>query len=838
LPPPRSILAALLAAALSSAALPLHAQPAPKNLIAVDASATISAPETGYLHMGGTSPTGHSIRVNSRYLVLDGKPWLPVMGEIHYSRVPETEWESEILKMKAGGINIISTYVFWIHHEEVEGTFDWSGRRDLRHFVELCAKHGMYVYLRPGPWAHGEVRNGGFPDWLVKLPHTRSNDPDYLAHVATFYNQIGKQVAGLMYQQGGPILGTQLENEYGQHGPGKGNEHISKLKELAIAAGINPPLFSVTGWPSLDFPPHEVLPVTGGYPDGFWYTSKSNLPPSITYDFNFHRELGDMGANLKTENADGKVDLRHDPYFAAEEAGGMAIAYHRRPLMQADDIAAVTLTGIGSGVNLYGYYMFHGGANPTGKLSTLQESRATHYPNDLTQIDYDFQAPIGEFGQVRESYRKTRLIHLFLNAYGPLLAPMPAFAPAVVPATPADNSVPRIAVRSDGNSGFLFVNNYVRQLNMPARPQFQTSLKLPGGEMLVPQHPIDIPANAYFILPFNLAIGTAKLQTATAQLLTRVDTPKGPLTVFFALPGVAPEFVFDAATVTKVTLNNTRGTVNRRGGSFVVEGITPSLNATIECTDSTGVRSTILLLSQAQAEHAAMIRLNDRDYLTLSGSDLFLDGNKLHLLSTASAKQEFAVLPALAAADTVASAAAAKPVAEPLGLWTTYTFSQPDRLLPMTATPTRKAAPRAAMKMAEIAPGKRGPAFPLLPDDAAFATSAEWQIKVDPIDMHGLAEVLLQIDYVGDIGHLSSAGTLLDDNFYNGAIWQVGLKRFGPTALATPLDLKIMPLPANAPIYLDERARAALKAHEPNPQLLKATLIPQYESIVTLTPAP
>jgi hypothetical protein len=41
------------------------------------------------------------------------------MGEFHYSRYPESEWESEILKMKAGGVQIVSTYVIWIHHEEV-----------------------------------------------------------------------------------------------------------------------------------------------------------------------------------------------------------------------------------------------------------------------------------------------------------------------------------------------------------------------------------------------------------------------------------------------------------------------------------------------------------------------------------------------------------------------------------------------------------------------------------------------------------------------------------------------------------------------------------------------
>ena len=110
----------------------------------------------------------------------------------------------------------------------------------------------------------------------------------------------------------------------------------------------------------------------------------------------------------------GKIDLRHYPFFAAEQGGGMETSYHRRPLLRPDDIAALTLTALGSGVNFYGYYMFQGGANPVGKLSTLQESIATGYPNDLPVASYDFQAPLGEYGQERESFRKIKSLHLFL----------------------------------------------------------------------------------------------------------------------------------------------------------------------------------------------------------------------------------------------------------------------------------------------------------------------------------------------------------------------------------------------------------------------------------------
>ena len=85
-------------------------------------------------------------------------------GEFHYSRAPEDEWEEELLKMKSAGVQIISTYVIWIHHEEIEGEFDWSGRKDLKRFVELCGKHGLYVIVRIGC---GPMEKSGMADFLT-----------------------------------------------------------------------------------------------------------------------------------------------------------------------------------------------------------------------------------------------------------------------------------------------------------------------------------------------------------------------------------------------------------------------------------------------------------------------------------------------------------------------------------------------------------------------------------------------------------------------------------------------------------------------------------------------
>lgn len=159
---------------------------------------------------------------NSHYLEKGGKPWFPVMGEFHYSRYKEMFWEESLRKMKAGGITIVSSYIIWIHHEEEEGVFDFTGCRNLRQFLFLCKKTGVYMFLRLGPWAHGEIRNGGFPDWLKEKEGIglRCDDEVYLGYVKRYWENVFEQVKGFLYDEGGPVIGVQIENEYGHVGGG------------------------------------------------------------------------------------------------------------------------------------------------------------------------------------------------------------------------------------------------------------------------------------------------------------------------------------------------------------------------------------------------------------------------------------------------------------------------------------------------------------------------------------------------------------------------------------------------------------------------------------------
>jgi beta-galactosidase GanA len=92
-----------------------------------------------------------------QYLTKNNRPWFPMMGEIHYSRYPAPFWKEAVLKMKAGGIDIISSYVIWIHHEEIEGEYDFSGSKNLRAFIETVQDCGLYFLLESGPGATAKL---------------------------------------------------------------------------------------------------------------------------------------------------------------------------------------------------------------------------------------------------------------------------------------------------------------------------------------------------------------------------------------------------------------------------------------------------------------------------------------------------------------------------------------------------------------------------------------------------------------------------------------------------------------------------------------------------------
>lgn len=746
--------------------------------------------KSDHLRMGGSSPTGGSISVNNFYMSIDGRPVIPVMGEFHYARYPREQWEEEILKMKAGGVNVLPTYVFWSLHEEVEGQFRWDGQRDLRYFLQLCKKHEMPVIIRIGPFCHGEIRSGGFPDWLFAKPlEVRSNDPEYLRLVKRLYTEIGRQTQGLYYKDGGPIIGCQLENEM-QHSaapwaicyPGElkdytaasynageanigvevqskkatgaemGDKHMRILKRMAEEAGIVTPFYTATGWGNAAVIEGEAIPVTAAYTYPFWDKVPQMSP------FLLFKDL-----TREADYAPTRYNPQDYPSFCAEMGAGIQMIYASRPIVTAKAAEGLMVRTLGSGSNGIGYYMYHGGSTPKqiGGVGSFQDE-----PMGMPKVSYDFQAPLGEFGLEGKMYRNLRLLHSFLADFGDRLAPMETVLPEGWQKMTRDNRDDlRWAVRMKDDKGFVFMVNFQDHDTLRHdMTDLQLKLNLKDEVLSIPANgTFTLPKDESVILPFNLDMNGALLKYATAQLLMKIDDNGVEHYFFFAPEGMASEYLFDKATVK---------------GKALYKPVA-GFKSTFALKTATCKTVRVTTLTRQQALNA----------LKVNGRLLIADAT---------------VLPREDGADLLC-----------LGRNTVDYIVYPSRqgFKPQTAT-VKTVAPQFEVKQA-------GP--------RRFSLTAHLNVGGNLPSPTQVQEYFLRIHYVGDVAMAFMKGQLVQDEFYHGEPWTIGLKRYYNDLKTDPMTFYVRPLRADVP-FLRDLPREAIPDFTNGPvvDIKKVEIIPEY----------
>lgn len=713
---------------------------------------------TGHLKMGGKSPSGGSIDVNSYYMSIDGKPVIPVMGEFHYSRYPSEQWEEEILKMKAGGVNVLPTYIFWSLHEEKEGVFNWSGNFNVRKFFELCKKHGMNTIVRIGPFGHGEIRNGGLPDWLFAKPlEVRSNDANYLFYVKRLYGEIAKQLDGLYYKDGGTIIGTQIENEH-QHSaapwgiiyPGEpmdmttatydssitmigvstqdkkittaelGDLHMKTLKTMAEEVGIITPIYTATGWGNAAVIGNEAIPVTAAYTYPFW--ANPEMSPFCMF----------KNIQIHPDYAPVRYETDKFPSFCAEMGAGIQMIYKRRPIVTAKAAEALMVRTLGSGANGIGYYMYHGGSTPKmiGGVGSFNDE-----PMGMPKVSYDFQAPLGEFGLEHDSYRTLRLLHSFLNDFADRLAPMETVLPeSYEKMTPDNRGTLRYAARMKEGSGFVFMVNF--QDHDTARidqKDLQLRLNLGHETVQIPaKGTFTLPKDESVILPFNFHMADAVLKYATAQLLMKIDDNGKDHYFFFAPDGMSTEYAFDKSTV--------------RGKNI----FTPvaGIRSTFSIKTKTGKEVQITTLTREQALNSC--KVNGK--LLITEATILPRNGEAQLLNLGNNTFEYILYPSKQGFKTQTTSVAA-------------------------------VTPRFSFKKV-----------------GARRLTVHFDNKTKNPQVQ---EYFLRLNYVADVAMAFINGTLVLDQFYHGAPWTIGLKRFSEQMKTEDLSFYFRPLKQNAPFLID-----------------------------------
>ena len=780
------------------------------------------------------------VALTSRALLRDGVPVIPVSGELHYSRVPRERWRDRLRQMRAGGVTVVATYVFWLHHVPVRGAPCFDDNLDVAAFVDLCAQEGMDLILRIGPWCHGETRNGGFPDWVQQASvRHRTDDPGYLSMVAEWFGRLGAHLGGR------PFLGIQLENElYDQP------QHLVTLKQLARAANMTAPLWTATAWGSAALPAEEVMPLYGGYGDGFWVDADAPWDPTFRDHYFFSHVWDDpgIGADLRRDRPRAPAS-ELSPLFppaTAELGGGMATAYHRRPRPSALDVATVAHCKIGNGSAWQGYYMYAGGTNPAG-VDGVQESHATGYPNDLPRFGYDFHAPIGEAGVLAESHATLRRQHAFLAAFGPALTEMPSSLPDLRPSGVEDAETLRWALRSDGVSGFLFISWHQPHVPLPTCRGAQFQVSLDHDALVLPSRPVDIPAGTSARWPLRLTLGGVRLDWVTASAVTllpgaasaqqsgvplhagadadqqsavtllagagadevtllpgagadergrEIEGRLGvPTLILTAEPGIPVEFAVDGEA-RPLTPSRTPTRVSTSTGDLDLL-VLPADDAALVWVCSDGPAGRRLLLSDAELTWGPDGRI------TSAGPDVLVYDPD---------RRGFGAL-ALALGDNVASAG--NDVA-PAG-----NDVAPADNDGKSSDPARAIAPRPmsgwATGVVEREPGRAVPVSygkfdgrqsaptPDVFDDLA----AIYRLELPDWASDPSLDALLRIGWAGDVGQLRVDGRTVTDRFWDGSEWIVNLRDVGYRA-GSRLSLHLLPLAAGSPVSLPVDARERL----------------------------
>ncbi|KAF7119915.1 hypothetical protein RHSIM_Rhsim13G0093500 [Rhododendron simsii] len=307
-----------------------------------------------------TSSFGSNVTYDHRALVIDGKRRILISGSIHYPRSTPDMWPDLIQKSKDGGLDMIETYVFWNLHEPVRNQYDFEGRKDLVKFVKLVAEAGLYVHLRIGPYVCAEWNYGGFPLWLHFIPgiQFRTDNEPFKAEMKRFTAKIVDMMKQekLYASQGGPIVLSQIENEYGNIDSAYGSAaktYINWAASMATSLDTGVPWVMCQ---QKNAPDPMINTCNGFYCDQF--TPNSAQKPKMW-----------------TENWSG--------WFLSF---GGAVPY--RPV---EDLAFSVARFFQRGGTLQNYYMYHGGTN---------FGRTTGGPFIATSYDYD--APIDEYGLIRQ----------------------------------------------------------------------------------------------------------------------------------------------------------------------------------------------------------------------------------------------------------------------------------------------------------------------------------------------------------------------------------------------------------------------------------------------------
>lgn len=314
----------------------------------------------------------HTFAIGTNDFLLDGQRFQIRCGEIHAARVPAEYWRHRLQMAKAMGLNTVCAYLFWNQIEPREGEFNWGGQADVATFCRIAQEEGLWVILRPGPYACAEWEMGGTPWWLLKNDQIslRSRDPKYLGPATTYLKEVGRVLGPLQITHGGPIIMVQVENEYGFYG--KDTAYVEAVRQALLNAGFDVPLFQCN--------PADVM--RNGMDTNLFQAANFGTDPA--HNFQKLRELQPQGPLICSEFYPGWFDTWGQPHHL----GNTSRYLNDLGYMLSHDAS-------------FSIYMAHGG-------TTFGLWSGCDRPFKPDTSSYDYDAPISEAGWATPKFFQTR----------------------------------------------------------------------------------------------------------------------------------------------------------------------------------------------------------------------------------------------------------------------------------------------------------------------------------------------------------------------------------------------------------------------------------------------
>uniref|UniRef100_A0A667YQS9 Galactosidase, beta 1-like n=1 Tax=Myripristis murdjan TaxID=586833 RepID=A0A667YQS9_9TELE len=342
-----------------------------------------------------------SIDYKNNCFLKDGRPFQYISGSIHYSRIPRYYWKDRLAKMYMAGLNAVQIYVPWNYHEAVHGVHNFTGDRDLEHFLSLANDTGLLVILRPGPYICAEWEMGGLPAWLLEKPNIllRSADTDYVEAVSNWLAVLLPKVKPWLYTNGGNIISVQVENEYGSYYACDYNymRHLRTLFRFFL--GEDTVLFTTDG--------NTDKEMSCGTLEGLYATVDFGTDVNITKAFDRQRRFEPHGPLVNSEFYTGWLDHWGDQHAVVDT--------------QKVSRVLAEMLSMGANVNMY---MFEGGTN-------FGYWNGADHDNRFRSVvtSYDYNAPLTEAGDPTEKLLAIRdVIKLFRDVpSGPMPPATPKF---------------------------------------------------------------------------------------------------------------------------------------------------------------------------------------------------------------------------------------------------------------------------------------------------------------------------------------------------------------------------------------------------------------------------